>query len=214
MATRPWPTTGGTRIAVEGLTAQGVNWANIFWAGSGLSTAPTVAQLNTFAQSFYGAFNTHLWALMGKDANLERCVVNWYGAQPVQIVGEYSAVTAGGSSNDTEVDSLSACISWTIGATWRGGKPRTYMAALPTEAFGTSNTLDSSWVTTLESGASAFRTAVNALQIVAPTDVTLGCMSFFSGNAPRPVANFFPFSASTVHPRIDSMRRRLGREIT
>lgn len=214
MATRPWPANNSARCAFEGITAKSVPWANIFWLGAGATGTPTVAQLNTAAQDAYGAFATHLWALQGKDATLQRCVVNWYGNQPTQVVGDYLHDTAGGSDNDTEVDSLSACLSWTIDQTWRGGKPRTYMAALPTEAFGDSNTLDSDYITALESGAAAFLTAMNALAPTPLLEMSPGCMSFFSGNAPRAQGVLFTYSAVTVHPRIDSMRRRLGREVT
>lgn len=214
MATRPWPEANTIRVAFEGQTAKAVNWANIFWSGTSLAGTPTPAQCASLASTLYGIYNTHIWTLLGKDANLLRCVVNFYGGPPMQVVGDHLATTAGGSANNTEVDSLSAAISWTIPATWRGGKPRTYLAALPTEAFGDSNTLDSGFVSDVESGAAAFLTAWNGSSVAPFGALGLGCMSFFSGNAPRAAGTLFQYTASTVHPRIDSMRRRLGKERT
>ena len=213
MAGRSTPPNGYARFAIEGQTAKGVDWANIFWCATVGGLNPTPAQLVTLAEAFYGFFNTHLWVLQGKDAHLQRCVVNYYGAG-LQYVDEYAASTAGGSADDTEVDSLSACLSWTIGATWRGGKPRTYMAALPTNAFADSNTLASTYITALETGAAAFLTAVNGYNVAPFTVLVLNCLSFFSDNAPRVPPIGFGVSGVTVHPRIDSMRKRLGREVS
>jgi hypothetical protein len=214
MSTRPWPQTNSLRVAVEGATAKGVNWANIFWLVALEAVTPTTTQCDSYAENFYNAYNTHLFALLGKDANMLRCAVNFYGAQPTQIVGDYVATTAGGSSNDTEVDSLTCAVSWQIGATWRGGKPRTYLPALPTEAFADSNTLDSTFIANVLSGAEAFNTAVNELNITSGNQTLLSCMSFFSGNSPRANGTAFSITGALVHPRIDSMRRRLGKEVT
>lgn len=215
MATRPWPPTNVVRVAIEGTTAKGVNWANIFWTGPSATGTPTSTQMTAVATAFYGAYNTHLFALLGKDAHMTRAVANWYGNSPMQVVGDYLDSTAGGSSDNTEVDSLAACISWTIPVTWRGGKPRTYLPALPTNAFQDSNTLGSSFLSSLETGAAAYNSAINALSGLTPfSDWVLGMVSFFSGNAPRSPAEFYAFSSSTVHPRIDSQRRRLGKEVT
>jgi hypothetical protein len=214
MATRPWPANATIRIAVRGLTAKDVNWANVFWCQAGVATIPTVAQMNTYATNFLGAFNTHLWALLGKDATSEEASANWYYSPDVEVAGSHAASTAGGSANDTEVDSLSCVISWAFASTWRGGKPRTYLASLPTEAFADSNTLDSTFVSNVLSGAGAFLTAVNALSGPAGGTNTLIVQSFFSGNAPRASAATYAISSAAVHPRISSMRRRLGREVT
>jgi hypothetical protein len=211
---RPWPFEPSARIAVEGQTAKGVNWANVFWVLTGSGTTPTPANCTALATSVYNSYHTRLFAHLGKDAHMTRCVVNWYGPQPTQVTGDYLATTAGGSTNNTEVDSLSMALSWRFAATWRGGKPRTYLPALPTEAFHDSNTLDSTFMATMLTGASNFLSDAPTWDVsgVFPS-VQLGVMSFFSHNAPRTVGAFYPFTGVVIHPRIDSMRRRLGREI-
>lgn len=214
MATRPWPQASSIRLAIEGQTAKGVNWANIFWLSVTTGGTPNLGDLTTLTTTCYNAYATHIMLLLGKDGEQQRAVANYYGSPGTQLVADYLHNTAGGSANNTEVDSLSACISWAITQTWRGGKPRTYLPCLPTEAFGDSNTLDGSFITTLAGAALAFRNAVNAAGVGVFSGPEMGCMSFFSGNAPRSTGVFFPYVGQSVHPRIDSMRRRLGREIT
>lgn len=214
MATRPWPANPSVRFAIEGKTAGNVNWANVFWATCASASTPTPANLNSLASQLYSCYSTGLLGLLGNDLSQQRCVVNFYGAPGTQVVGEYATTNMGGSDNPTEVDSLSACISWQFPATWRGGKPRTYMPGLPSEAFETSNTLASAFQTALLSAAAGFRADVNASAAGPVSAMVLSVMSFFSGNSPRALGVAFPITGEVVHPRIDSMRRRLGKEIT
>lgn len=214
MATRPWPAVNTVRVAFEGLTAKSVPWANVFWTATSISGSASGADLAIVASNLHALFNTHLWTLQGNDATLERTVCNFYSAEPDQLVADSLSSHAGGSDNPTEVDSLAAVISWQFPQTWRGGKPRTYMAALPTEAFEDSNTLADDYVTALIAGANAFRLGINGCAHGSFEDLALGVQSFFSGNAPRAEGVFYGYTGETVHPRIDSMRRRLGRERT
>lgn len=195
------------------MTAGSVNWANIFWLGTTASTTPAPTDCNALAQAMYEIYDARFLPLLGKDCTLKRAIANFYGTQPTQVVGEYASDEVGGSANNTEVDSLSAVVSWLFAATWRGGKPRTYMPGLPSEAFATSNALDPTFITNLETAASNFRTDCAALSVSPFAGAHLVVMSFFSGNAPRSPAVIFNVTGQTVHPRICSMRRRLGREL-
>lgn len=213
MPPRPWPVTGSVRCAVEGLTAAGVNWANVFWLNAPGSTMPSVTQCNSLAAAIYTAYAGTLLGEVGSNASLERVVVNWYGAQPAQVTGAHEAHTAGGSANVTEVDSLAATISWAISATWRGGKPRTYIPCIPNNAFTGTNRLSSTFIAALEADAATFITDMNGITVTPFGGVVLALQSFFSGNAPRTPPVMFALTGGSVHPRISSQRRRLGREV-
>jgi hypothetical protein len=119
----------------------------------------------------------------------------------------------GGSANNTVVDGLAAVISWTIFSTWRGGKPRTYIPALPSEAFTSPNRLHPTFIAALLSAAASFITAVNGISVTPFGAVTLCTQSFFSHNAARTPPVMFSYQGAKVHPRISSQRRRLGREV-
>lgn len=214
MTTRPWPPTNATRVAFEGVTSKNVPWANIMWLATSISGNLVPADLTTVAANMYTAFATSVMPILASDVTFKRCVLNYYGVSPTQFVADHVQDTPGGSDNATEVDSLSACLSWTIPQTWRGGKPRTYLAGLPSEAFEDSNTLAASFITAAEAAGNALRTATLAAAHGSLAETALGTVSFYSANAPRTPPLQFVYSGCVVHPRIDSMRRRLGREIS
>src|ERR1700704_3473061 len=97
---RPWPVNGSARVAYEGTTPQGVNWANVFWVNSGTTTVPTPTQVGALAQLLYEPWDTYFLPLIGKDATLKRCVVNWYGLPGSQVTGAYNSDEVGGSANN------------------------------------------------------------------------------------------------------------------
>ncbi|MGH3593189.1 MAG: hypothetical protein ACRDRF_19420, partial [Pseudonocardiaceae bacterium] len=202
MATRPWPVVNSVRVAVEGLTPGGVNWANIFWLLTTAPSTPAPSDCDALAAAVYAKYQARILPLLGSDLVLKAAVANFYGSQPTQVVGAHLEDDNGGSANPVEVDSLSAVISWIFPATWRGGKPRTYVPGLPSEAFTSSNRLDPTFISALETAASNFRTDVAAISVSPFSGAHLGVMSFFSGNAPRIPAVAFNITGATVHPRI------------
>ena len=213
MAGRPWPVTNSVRCAVEGVTAAGVNTANIFWLNTTASGTPTTAQANSLAQAVYEAFDASFLTLLGKDWTLKRCVVNYYGVQPIQVAGIYESDEVGGSANNTEIDSLSAVVSWVMYATWRGGKPRTYLPALPTEAFTSPNRLHPTFIAAVLTQAGNFKTSMNGISVTPFGGIAFAVQSFFSGNVARTPPVMFAITDAKVHPRISSQRRRLGKEV-
>jgi hypothetical protein len=213
MAGRPWPVTGSVRCAVEGLTAAGVNWANVFWLNAPGSTLPTSTQCAALASAVYTAYQNTLLKHVGTNASMESVVVNWYGAQPSQVVGVHSAHTVGAGAAVTEVDSLSAVISWTFPATWRGGKPRTYLPCIPNNSFTGTNRLSATYIAAVLADAATFITDMNGITVTPFGGVVFALQSFFSGNVPRTPPVMFPITGAQVHPRISTQRKRLGREV-
>jgi len=213
MTGRPWPVTNSVRCAVEGLTPAGVNWANVFWLNAPGASMPSVAQCNALAAAVYSAYQGTLLGEIGTDATLERVVVNWYGAQPAQVTGVHEASNAGTGGAAVEIDSLSAVISWSIFATWRGGKPRTYIPCLPSSAYSSTNRLDATFITSLQADAVSFIAAVNGITVTPFGAVVLALQSFYSGMVARTPPVMFALTDAKVHPRISSQRRRLGREV-
>jgi hypothetical protein len=105
------------------------------------------------------------------------------------------------------------CWSWSIAASYRGGKPRTYLPGIPQSALSDPNgaAITPTYATALEGYGVAFKSAVNSIT-VSPSGIELGSPSYFLHNAVRPTPIFFPFLACTVHERVDSQRRRSGKE--
>lgn len=214
MANRPWPALNSLRIACEGQTQQGVNWANIFWATVSVGFPVLQTDLTTVAQNAFDAYKNTFLTILANDIKLQRCVVNYYGPQPQQFVGDAIGDENGGATEATLLDSLACVISWTFGQTWRGGKPRTYLPGIPQGALMDSRSLSPDFVADALEQALAFRTAIEGIGFGSIRTPALGVESFFTGGAPRPVGVFFTYTGARVHPRADTMRRRLGREFT
>lgn len=108
----------------------------------------------------------------------------------------------------------SVVISWTTNAYWRGGKFRTYIPGIPSTVSSStgSGAITSAYQASLVAAARAFRTAVNALPFGAGL-VSLGGPSYYHQYQLRPAPIFFMFNDANVTTRLDSQRRRLGREI-
>lgn len=106
-------------------------------------------------------------------------------------------------------------LSWQIVASYRGGKPRTYLPGIPTTAqFNPgSSQLSPTYASALQGEATAFLNAVNAVSLTGG-NLTLGTISYHSGHAVRPSPVWRPFVSARVHERLDSQRRRSGKEST
>lgn len=108
---------------------------------------------------------------------------------------------------------VSIALSWDIAAHYRGGKPRTYLPGVPQDslvAIGNSAIIPS-FAVDLAAKANTWSASVN-VSSPGGHDGVLGTLSFRTGNAPRPTPLFRAFGEAHVHERLDSQRRRSGRE--
>jgi len=108
---------------------------------------------------------------------------------------------------------VAVCISWAIGASYRGGKPRWYIPGVPGTAVTTpgGSTMAGTYAANLETVAEFVRANVNS-STVSGFSLSLGTISYQTGHAARPTPLFRPFTGSRVHERLDSQRRRNGKE--
>lgn len=105
------------------------------------------------------------------------------------------------------------CLSWDIGARYRGGKPRWYLPGIPSNALVNpdDSALAAGYSLDLEEAATSVLSGFNGSSI-SGEDLTLGTISFQTGHAPRPTPLFRAFGSVRVHQRLDSQRRRSGKE--
>lgn len=119
--------------------------------------------------------------------------------------------TAGGNVGTLAPLSVAAVTSWIVSRRYRGGHPRTYMGALSDSQLNPPQLLNGTFETNWQTAANVFMAGVNALVGTLP-GCTLGAVSYRTANAPRVTPIFEPFIFGRVHSRIDSQRRRLGKE--
>lgn len=127
----------------------------------------------------------------------------------------HSENIAGGNGSVPFPPQTAVCVSWKSGITARGGRARTYLPGVPQSAVTTPNNaaLTTAFTTGLKDGALSFMAAVNTHTVGGDT-VNLGVPSYYNKCAIRPVPIFFPFVDAVVHERLDSQRRRSGKEST
>lgn len=123
-------------------------------------------------------------------------------------------VTRAGSGSSTPLPPQCAvCAGWLISAHYRGGHPRTYFPGIPASDLQTvggrhlSNTAQAKWTGAGNSMMTEFNTAGPH-----PSTYTLGTIRASSHGVQLTPPQFFPYQAAVVHTRIDSQRRRSGKE--
>jgi hypothetical protein len=110
------------------------------------------------------------------------------------------------------MDVSTACvISWPVNRRWRGGHARTYLTGQVIADVQNGKQWTSTYQAAVATAATTFRNSLNALsQQGAPWSMVL--VSYTGKDLTVSYPFVIPVNAPTVHPRIDSQRRRLGKE--
>lgn len=109
----------------------------------------------------------------------------------------------------------SICVSWhASGINWRGGRPRNYLPAVPTSASSTPNIaqITPTFAAAVVTQSQAFQTAVETIALTGSATPQLGLVSYKHLGALRPTPVFFHYIGVNCHQRLDSQRRRSGKE--
>lgn len=107
------------------------------------------------------------------------------------------------------------CISWQIAASYRGGKPRTYLPGIPTTALvsAAGSQLTTTYAASVVTAGATFMASMNASTVTGGGTFQLGTVSYHHGHAVRPTPIFEQFQAAHCHERLDHQRRRSGKEV-
>jgi hypothetical protein len=191
-----------------------VNILHLQWSPS---IGFTAVELTSVANNAMTWWNTHFLPLEHLDWQLASVVATAADGTGVQGVSN-NGPFAGLSSGNALPPQVAACISWQGAPSYRGGKPRTYVVGIPTSA----NILGTSALT------SAFATSLRTAAIAALGDMagftiggavpTLGAVSYvkkaLNPTPPhyRTTPLFWQYLTAKVHERLDSQRRRSGKE--
>jgi hypothetical protein len=196
---------------VSGHAPGGSAWANTFWMASTVAN-PTPTQMNTIASGLYGLWKTQFQGQLGSNWTITLGKCTYYGAAGFVSVGQVNATDVGTGPASVQADQVCIVLSWVINTTWRGGKPRTYLA----KSIQSSDLVDLAHIgptviTALQGLGNAWITAVNGYSSAPLTSMQLGTIRFFSLGVPLTAPIFVPYVSCKVTSRIDTMRRRLGK---
>lgn len=186
-------------------------WSNVFHVLGNGPIAPSVGDLNTLANSFLAAHHNAFNQFVQADYIWARADVSMLDGSGVK--GTATGNTVGGNSNAALTPQVAVAISWQTYAYYRGGKPRTYLGGLTVDMLANpaGAAIAPARATALHVQATSFRNAVNALQL-AGVGLTLGYVQYFKQYQMLTTPRFYGFVAEKVHERVDSQRRRSGRE--
>lgn len=172
--------------------------------------APAVADLTAIGTTINSAVTTNIGPLMGAAttfAGVDLADLTNPAAAQASVATSFNGARTGGNL----VASAACVVSWNINVRYRGGHPRTYWPIGTVTDLATARTWTTTFQTLVTTNNRALRTAFNNLNH-GTTTYKMVTVSFRSNNLPRPMPLPFTVNDAQVHGRVDTQRRRLGKE--
>lgn len=172
---------------------------------------PTTPDLESYCSAFANAWQANIGPLCSTQVMLTTVVAQDLTSSTAAN-GEASVSINGGLVGATLSIQAAMVISWVINVRYRGGHPRTYTpAGLQTDVVQ-GNVWSPTFLLSARPSAAGFFNAINAITVAGGTSFLVG-LSYKTNKAFRPAPIAFPVTGALVHPRVDTQRRRLGKEI-
>lgn len=182
------------------------------------TSAPSVAELNTISTTIMSAWTSNI-----KPVLLNAVTLNFIDLQDVSSrTGAYYQNTTGGvgsvAASVALPNSIAMCISLKVAKRYRGGHGRIYQMGFNAADV----TTGANWVTAranaCNSGWNNFVLGLNSITAGSNT-YTAVVASYYTHDAAKhqifkTPPETYPILGTAVHTRVDSQRRRLGKEIT
>jgi hypothetical protein len=202
------PVPGVIRFAFRG-TSAGQAVVNVFHVRAGIGLIDQTL-INAITSSVRAAYESNFVPRLNGSYSGDTCravdLTSALGVEATQALGGTP-----GATSTTSPNSVACCVTWKINRHYRGGHPRSYIGPIHSSQYENQTSFTSGLVTQMTTSANAFRTAVNAVvgtsgncELVAVHRVSAGSLL-----DPPEVS---PITSAVVDARIDTMRRRLGRD--
>lgn len=202
------PVPAVARVTVQG-TANSQPIVNVFhlkWTGGNIPAGSILYMAQLVATQFQNQFLP--WLNTVYTAGSCRAVDLSLAA------GEEATVPMTGTgigSGGHVPQSAACCITWKIMRHYRGGHPRTYLGPISDSAIQNNTTLAAGFLASILPGATSFRNGINAGTTGGET-IKLVCVHRYADGVELLVPQTSDIIGESVDNRIDSMRRRLGRD--
>lgn len=194
-------------------TAGGLTFvaANVIHALISPANLVTQSLVNSISALFRGAWAANFPPSIASSWALKNTTVTAVDGSGLQ--GQFNGNDPG-TATGLYPPQCAVVVTWKGAIPWRGGRPRTYLPGVPTSATSgssQSSALATSYTSALATAAIAFINQINAFSITGGS-CTFGLVSYFSRGAFRSTPLFIPLTTAVVHDRLDSQRRRSGKE--
>jgi len=191
-------------------TLNGLPFANTFHALSG-NVPLTQANLDALATAAHSAYWNAFVPQFNTTTSLNTTTA-------IDLTSRTSFTSEQGPTHTGTIvpvtpaaNSLAICISWGIQDRYRGGHPRMYLPLAAAAEITVGRTLTPTKVSAIEAGADGYLSSIAAMA-VAGTNWTPCAVRYYSQGQLLVAPFIRPISGATVHSRVDSMRRRTGKE--
>lgn len=203
------PVPGVAKVIIKQVTG-GVNVFNVMHVANPVGASWSQAGLDGLATLMRQTWVTNVIPLQTSQLTLTDVqVVDLSSDTGVESVA--TGNTPGGSAAGIMAASTAVCWSWKISRRYRGGHPRTYIGGVVQTQVSGVNTLAVAAQTQHVNAAAAIRSAVNSYAFAGST-TSLVVVHYRRAKAILPVPLVSPITGVTVDSRLDSQRRRLGRD--
>lgn len=204
------PVAGVVKIRWVGQN-NGRPWNNILHAKFS-GPAPSVADLTTYANQHATQWANNIASLCFTNTSLTAVqVVDLSSAtsNSAEVTTSQAGTRAGPSSLPVNVAMVA---SENISLRYRGGHPRIYLPAGTNVDVIQGHLWTTTFIAEANAGLGSMLTALNATPI--GTGASFLCaVSYRTAHTLRPTPLPFAVNSFIVHPRVDTQRRRLGKEI-
>lgn len=206
------PVASVLRVKLTGQN-QTAPWVNLFYVQY-TGAPPSNSDLDLFSFGIAGTWGTTFGTFVHNQVSLLN-VQTWDLTNPNAAIGrDVSTHTGSGPAGTPLPVNCAFVVSWPVQSRWRGGHFRTYIPGRNTADTTSGRTITGTVVAALKTQADAFRNAVNSTSVGTATCKLVGVRYFPTGvNVVRTSGTPFLISPSQVHTRLDSQRRRLGKEL-
>jgi hypothetical protein len=211
------PAPGVLRVTMMGGMSP-AKWMNGFYVHFTSATA-SAADLNSLASAISG-----FWASRFAPLCCTPCIMNSVNvidlSSPTGNTGVDATVRSGTRTGNMVSANVACVCSLHIARRYRGGHPRMYIPGAATSDVSNPTTWTAAYVASVTSNVGFFLADINGLATIAGLGtLQFGSLSYYLGydtttrkSALRSSPIFSAVDKVTTHARIDSQRRRLGKE--
>ena len=202
-------------FTVTGLVTNDSPWANVFWVRNGNAQIPSPADFDAMTLAMTQAYISHFIPLLSSQLHVSDVKALYYGPDGADLAAEVGSTQVGSDAASSLPASVALAVGWAVQQHYKGGHPRTYLSGIPSSKVSTSRHFTQAFVDSAVSAANAFHQDVNDESHGLISGCKLGTVSFVLRKAWRAPPVFRDFTPARAHAdiRIDSMRRRVGRDI-
>ena len=204
------PVPGVARMVVH--TSLGsMNAVNVFHVTRGAEVAWSQSDLDIATAAFRTAYKNTLLTWQSHDGSLGR-VDSQDLTSELGVQSSVAGSDLGGQFSPALPANVAACITWVIARHYRGGHPRTYISMVPTNSTSDTQSFSTTQANNLKTAATNFIDQVQSISIGGGTPLALVALHRTRFKAPADPVLVDIITAAAVDTRIDSQRRRLGKD--